>query len=92
MKKLLRLIFVDQVFTVGFYIGHIHQYPKVPPLLNKSRDIVSKGLVPPLPVGENLDPPLNFLPPGSSKTKFSPQEAIIISVPTNGRVGWTAIL
>ena len=92
MKKLLRLIFVDQVFTVGFYIGHIHQYPKVPPLLNKSRDIVSKGLVPPLPVGENLDPPLNFLPPGSSKTKFSPQEAFYISIQINCQVRLVAIL
>ena len=33
--------------------------------------IVSRGVgSSPLPGGENFDPPLNFLPPGSSKIKF----------------------
>ena len=39
-----------------------------------------------------LIPSLNFLPPGSSKTKFPPQEASVISVPTNRQVRLTAIL
>ena len=53
--------------------------------------IVSRGVGSPLPVGENFDSPLNFLPPGSSKTKFPPEVAFIISIPTNCQDRLTAM-
>ena len=34
--------------------------------------VINSGVGSPLPVGENFDSPLNFLLPGSSKTKFPP--------------------
>ena len=55
------------------------------------RHSVQRGWFPPCLEVKILIPPLNFLPPGSSKTEFPPQEAFIISTPTNCQVGLTAI-
>ena len=41
---------------------------------------------------DNLDSSPSIFPPGSSKTKFPPQEAFVIWVPTNCQFGLTAIL
>ena len=48
--------------------------------INLTLCIVPRGVGSPLPVGENFDSPLNFLPPGSSKTKLPPKEAFVILV------------
>ena len=57
-------------------IPHIHPHMTLGQTNTKyeKKTIVSRGIGSPLPVGENFDSPLNFLPPGSSKTKFPPSE------------------
>ena len=70
----------------GTDLGTSYAYLKGINLCSPPLSIVSRRVGSPLPVGENLDSPLNFHPPGSSKTKSSPQEAFVISVPTNCQV------
>ena len=63
-----------------------------------TRHKVSRGVGFPLPVGENLDPPLNFLPTGSSETEFLLRRLLsfisqLISRPIDRYImGWKILL